>query len=321
MIEFNDTLDQIITEAATLPKLSQTSLFQRFDQVSKISQAVVSELGNGDRYRVKPSDIEEILSLMKLNGSVITKKAVAAYMNGQIIIINNKETSQIPMVLPFIIASSQGKTACYIFADKVVTNIKSNQEYKNLMAVMEAGYMALQLQIDQKRFTMNAQLMLSMCDCWWRMVISPLESKIYMKGDNLTKAIMYSIAFFYKNINGTIAPGTVPFARFIRDKVEPSVQKKIIEDVNALTSTSIMALLGLIKQINPVRYKDLDSKYINYFSQVCGMGVMFALENLQYLFLVITSAVDKTNITGYSLNKVIQQSAKRAEVTLINMNI
>ena len=142
-----------------------------------------------------------------------------------------------------------------------------------------------------------------------------------MKGDNLTKAIMYAIAFFYKNLNGTITPGSVPFARFIRDKVEPSVQKQIIDDVNALQSTSIMALLELIKKINPVRYKDLDAKYINYFSQVCGVGVIFALENIQYLFLVVTSVINKTNITGYSLNKVIQQSAKRAEVTLINMNI
>lgn len=321
MVEFNDTLDTIITEAAELPKLSQTSIFQKFDEVSHISEAVRNELKNGDKYVVKPNDIEELLAVMKLNGSVIVKKAIMLYQKGDIIIINNKDTSQIPAVLPYIVASSKDGLKCYIFADKVISNIKSSNEFRNMIAVMEAAYLALQLMHDQKRFTMNAQLILSMCDCWWRMVIAPLEAKMYMKGDNLTKASMYAIAFFYKMIHGEISVGTVPFNRFLRDKIEPSIQKKIIEDINQLQTNSFFSLIELIKQINPVRYKDLDSKYITYFTQVCGIDVLFALENLQYLFLLMASALYKTPLTGFSVNKIVQQSAKRAQVVLINMNV
>lgn len=322
MVEFiQESFDNYILEAADLPKLSKTSVFQKFDQVSHISQAVMKELQNGDRYYVKPAEIEEVLALMKLNGDAIVKKAINAYLSGDIIIINNKDTSVIPSVLPFIVITNQSGTHCYVFADKCVSNIKSNQEYRNLMAVIEAGYLALMLNKDPKRFTMNAQLMLTLCDCWWRMMITPLESKLYMKGDNLTKATMYSIAFFYKMIHGEIQAGSVPFVRFIRDKVEPSVQKQIVEEVNALTDMSIFSLIELIKRINPMRYKDLDQKYVNYFTQACGMNILFAMENIQYLFLLVTSANYKTNLSGFGLNKIVQASAKRAQVILVSMNL
>lgn len=322
MIEIQDTSPvEVFQELAQVPKLSQTSVFQRFDQVSGISKAVIEELKKGDRYYVKPQEIEEILALMKLNGDPIVKKAVAAYMNGDIVIIYDKDTSQIPSVLPYIINTNQNGSKCYIFADKIVSSIKSNQEYRNLMAAMEAGYIALCFVKEQNRFLMNSQLMLTLCDCWWRMIISPLESKMYMKGDNLTKASMYAIAFYYKMIHGEIAVNTVPFNRFLRDKIEPSTQKQIVEEVNALTNMSIFSLIELIKRINPMRYKDLEHKYINYFTQVCGMNILFAIENLQYLFLLVTSANYKTNLSGFSLNKVVQASAKRTQVVLISMNL
>lgn len=320
MVEFNDTLDIIITEAAQLPKLSQTSIFQKFDEISHISEAVRNELKNGDKYVVKPNDIEELLSVMKLNGSPLVKRAIELYKKGDIIIINNKETSKIPAVLPYIVASTNNGLKCYIFADKIISNIKSANEFRNLNAVMEAGYLALQLMTNQKRFTMNAQLILSMCDCWWRMVVTPMEAKMYMKGDNLTKASMYAIAFFYKMINGEISVGSVPFNRFLRDKIEPSKQKQIIDDVNGVQTNSFFSLLNLIKQINPVRYKDLDSKYIAYFTQTCGINVLFALENIQYLFLLMSSSIYKTPLTGFSINKVVQMPAKNAQRILIGMN-
>lgn len=322
MVNFNDNLDEFIQEAVTsLPKLSQTSVFEKFNQTSKISESVQMELKNGDRYYVKPAEIEEIIGLMKFNGGPIVKKAIDSYLNGEIIIIYNKETSRIPSVLPYIIASSNDKLKCYVFADKLVSNIKSNQEYRNLMAGLEAGYLALLLSKDTKRFTMNSQLMLTLCDCWWRMIIAPLEAKLYMKGDNLTKASMLAIAFFYKMINGEIAVNTVPFNRFLRDKVEPSVQKQIVDQVNQLDNLSIFSLLELIKQINPTRYKDLEEKYVNLFTQTCGLSILFAMENLQYLFLLVSSSLYKTNLTGFALNKLVQESAKRVKVLLTSMNV
>ena len=189
------------------------------------------------------------------------------------------------------------------------------------MAVLEAAYLALMITINPDSFLMNSSLMLTLCNIYTLMAEAPLEQRLYMKGDNLTKATMYSIAFYYKMIHGEIQTGSVPFVRFIRDKVEPSVQKQIVEEVNALTDMSIFSLLDLIKRINPMRYKDLDQKYINYFNQACGMNILFALENIQYLFLLVTSANYKTNLSGFGLNKIVQASAKRAQVILVSMNL
>ena len=51
------------------------------------------------------------------------------------------------------------------------------------------------------------------------------------------------------------------------------------------------------------------------------MNILFALENIQYLFLLVTSANYKTNLSGFGLNKIVQASAKRAQVILVSMNL
>ena len=66
-----------LVQEADLPKLSQTSLYQKFNQSSGITKAAIEEIQiNGKEHRVKPEDIPEIISLMRLNGDPIAKKAV-----------------------------------------------------------------------------------------------------------------------------------------------------------------------------------------------------------------------------------------------------
>ena len=77
-----------------------------------------------------------------------------------------------------------------------------------------------------------------------------------------------------------------------------------------------MDVLGLIKQINPVRYKDIDTLYMTHFNSVCGISLVFALEALSYLFLLVTSSVYKTGVTGYGKNKIVNMPAKKA-ITLL----
>ena len=67
---------EIIQEAA-LPKLSQTSLFTKFEQSSGISKNVRQELQSAKQNMVLAKEIPEIISLMKLNGDNIVKKAIA----------------------------------------------------------------------------------------------------------------------------------------------------------------------------------------------------------------------------------------------------
>lgn len=133
---------EIIQESAQ-PKLTQTSIYTKFDKQNNLSKNVVDAIKSGGSKVVSPDDIQEILSLMKLNGDAIVKKAIEAFKNKKIIMIYDKETSKIPITLPYIIINRNGTHVAYIFADTVVTNLKSSQEYTNLMAVMEAAYLAL----------------------------------------------------------------------------------------------------------------------------------------------------------------------------------
>lgn len=303
---------QIIQETA-LPKLSQTSLFEKFNETNDISNNVREELKRSKNYIVNPEQIQEVIAIMRLNGDAVCKKAVEAYVKGDIIIINNKETSKIPTCLPYMIIGKEGKYSAYVFANTFLDVITSPQETPKLMAVLEAAYIALCLTRKPNSILMNSQLMLTLCKVYITMITAPLQQKVYMKGDNLNKAMLYFITYFYmlfKDVN-EIDVSTIPFNKIMDDKIDNKVASVIIEDAKGVQNHNFMELIEKIKKINSVRYKDLNAMYLSYFTTVCGAPLIFSIENISYLFLLLTSSAYKTNMTGYGLNKIVQLTSKK----------
>jgi hypothetical protein len=120
-----------------------------------------------------------------------------------------------------------------------------------------------------------------------------------------------------------MGPTTIPFNRLLKDRVSQEQIKQITMEVAMMPSLAIGNLISLIKKINPVRYKDLDATFMTYFTSSCGLPVIFALENIQYLFLLLTSAEYKTKLTAYGLNKTATSSGtvKKCIATLSGMDI
>lgn len=308
---------------AYIPKLSETQLFQKFDQTSKLADAIKAEIRGSKETLVSNDTLKEIFALIRLNGDAVAKKAVDAALKGNIKIIFNKATSKIPPSLPYIVLRDNGKPVAYIFADKVVNNITSSSEYVNLMTVMEAAYIALAMQKAPTLFTMNSQLMLTLCNIYTLMVIAPLEQRLYMKGDNLTKAMIYVITHFYTMFrpDDSLTHDSIPFRRLLQDTPDPTIINPIMDDVISNSDKSFMGLLKMIQKINPIRYKNIDSMYMTYFTATCGVSLIFALENISYLFLLVASAPYKSGITAYSLNKAAIMPCKKAISILSTMNL
>ena len=105
-------------QEADLPKLSQTSLFQKFNDSSQIAKSIADEIASAKEHIVKPADIPEIVSLIRLNGDAIAKKAIEAFQNNELNIIFNKETSKIPTALPYIVVTKGNDTRAIVFADR-----------------------------------------------------------------------------------------------------------------------------------------------------------------------------------------------------------
>ena len=143
-----------------------------------------------------------MLSLMKLNGDGIVKKAITAYEKSEITIIFDKQNSKIPAIIPYIIINKGSVPHGYIFASTFMNKINSNQEYVKLMSVIESTYLALQLKKYQTKFTNQRQTIFTMCKIYVSMVTTPLEQRLYMKGEHLTKARLYAMAYFMKLIDG-----------------------------------------------------------------------------------------------------------------------
>ena len=296
---------------AELPKLSQTSLFEKMNQDNSITTGVKEELKNASKYRVMPDDIPEIVALMKLNGDASIKKALKMFSEGSIVVLFHPESTKIPTSLPFIVIKNEQRV--YVFADKVVTKLNSQKEYTNLMATIEAAYYALMISMKSNTFTMNRPLMLTLCNLYTLMVTLPLEQKVYMKGENLTKAMLYTIFYFYRIIDGPdrISPSTVAYKKIIADKVSESAVAQIVTDIKNMETNDFMNLIKLIMNINPVRYKNLDVMYMQHFVSSCGAPLVFALENPGYLFLAVTSSYYKSTVTSFNLNKILSALAKK----------
>ena len=311
-----------VFQEADLPKLSQTSIYSKYDQASHITQSVKEELGNIKDTMVRPAMIPEMISLMKLNGDPIVKKAIDAYEKNEIVVIFNPQTSKIPSTLPFIIVNQGGSPKCFMFADKVCTKLNNQTEYTNFMATLEASYLALSLYKNPNKFISNRNVMITLCNLYTIMATAPLEQRLYMKGDNLVKAMMYIITYFYRIIDGDrMTPESIPYKRIISDKVDNSTIKLIVSEIKALPDLGFFNVLGLIKNINPVRYKNLDNMYLTYFTSSCGIPLIFALENLSYVFLLMTSSVYKTPVTQYGLNKTVATTARKLLKELNQMGV
>ena len=296
---------------ASLPKISETSLFTKFNQTSGISNIIVSEIKRAnEKTLVKPNMIPDMLALMRLNGDGIVKKAISAYENGDIVIIFNKETSKVPSIVPYIVINKGTKPIAYIFADKFMNKINANQEYVKLMCVIESAYLAIQLQLNPNKFINQRQFILSMCQLYTYLVTTPLEQRLYMKGEHLTKARLYAMAYFMRMIDGPGMNITNIYKRIVVDKIDESVIKQIQDEVKNMQSMAFMDLIKLIININPVRYKNLETMYMTYFQTCCGIPLIFALENLSQLFLLATCARYRTaDMTSYALNKLVQPLA------------
>lgn len=303
---------------AELPKLSQTSLYAKMNTDGIISNAVKDEIRNAGKTRVTPDKIQESLSLMKLNGGGSIKKVIKAFEEGSIVVLFNPEHSKIPSALPYIVINHDSGPRAYIFADKLVTKINSQKEYINLMAAMEAAYYALAVARKPALLTMNREILITLCNIYTIMVTLPLEQRLYIKGENLIKAMLYTIFYFYRIVDGPekLSTSSVAYKKIISDKVPESMVKQIIADIQGMESNNFVEYLTLIKKINPIRYENLDVMYLQHFVSSDGASLIFALENPAYLFLLVTSAFYKTQLTSFNLNKIIGPVAKKC-ITLM----
>jgi hypothetical protein len=190
------------------------------------------------------------------------------------------------------------------------------------MADMEAAYLAAALVKNPAQMLLNRQVVLNLCELYIYLWLMPLEQKLYMKGENLTRAQIYIISYFYRMIDGDRATAdSIPFNRFLRDRVPDSVLKQLVSQVHEMESMAIEHLIALIIQLNPVRYKDLQSTFMSYFQASCGVPLIFALENPQYLFLLLTSSYYKTKITAYALNKTALETSRKCMKNLSGIDI
>lgn len=245
--------------------------------------------------------------------SPISSRVLEAYDNGQIELLYSKET-KMGLSIPFIIRkNSSGKIVATIFIASFGSLGKDdnlNIPVKQLYALMESAYVALQMQVNPMKIQRNVALMKLCANVYVQMIVRILNKEYALILDNvLYDKVVYSVTrFFIEKIwqypnQGLVESYASSDLKFI-EQLDLSLTKTAydgceIKDINDLMS--------FIKSLSP-RMKELNTRYfIEKFVNTYHNSSILSIDYLPYIFFVIINILlGSFLISQAALNDIIK---------------
>lgn len=237
---------------------------------------------------------EQYFQMKKTNITPLTSKVIDAFDNGSIEILFSKET-KVGVSIPFIVRKDGNNVVATIFISSFATIDKNddlNIPVKQLYALMECAYIALQMQTQPMKIQRNVALMKLCTEAYTQMIIRILNKDYSLVMDNiLYDKTVYAVSrFFIERIWEYPNKGLI-------DSYSSSGLQYIEELDLSLTKTSydsadikdINDLMNFIKTLSP-RMKDLSIRYfIERFINTYHASAIMCLDYLPYVFFVIVN--------------------------------
>lgn len=184
---------------------SDSFIMKKMDQGAGITTKILQAIKNGQHLTEK--DIEEqLLQIRRTRISPIFEKVLNAFADGEIVLIYSNV--RIIQAIPFIVANVGGKTRGYIFVNgygafttpRGATNAEKifNINMKDLYALMEGTYVALEYYKKPEAFTKSIGLMRSTMAIYCNMFLRVLNKEYALSLSPLEyNQVCYCLARFY----------------------------------------------------------------------------------------------------------------------------
>lgn len=224
--------------------------------------------------------------------SPLCGRVLEAYDNGLIELLYSRET-KVGTSIPFIVRKKDNKIVATIFISTFSTIDKSDNlaiPVKQLYALMECAYVALQMQINPMKIQRNVALMKLCSTVYVEMIMRILNKEYSLILDNtLYEKVKYCVARFFieriweypnKNLVDAYASNDLKYI----DNLDLDMLKTGYENFNI---KDINQLIEYIKTLSP-RMSELNIRYfIERFVNTYHSSALISLDYLPYVFFVI----------------------------------
>lgn len=256
---------------------------------------------------------EQYMQIKKLSISPLTQKVIEAYDNGDIELLYSRDV-KIGTSMPFIIRrNASGKIVATIFIATFGVVDKDNNmniPVKQLYALMESAYVALEMQKNPTKIQRNAGLMRICASVYTAMFMRILNKLYALTTDRaLHDKASYAITrFFLERVweypnTGLIESYATADLKYIEqldlDLTKQGYDSAQVKDLNDL--------ILFVKTLSP-RMGDLNTRYFieQYVNTYHGASIM-AMDYLPYVFFVIINVIlSSFLISQTALNDLIK---------------
>lgn len=304
-------MERLFTEAS----LSDSYIYSEFNRSSNISTTIASAIKTG--VKLDSTFIEQQLIQCKRSRiSPISEKVLAAYENGEIILIYNKQV-RVSTMLPFVVISMGNKTAAYIFISDFsgLTKDKSslNIEMKKLYVLMESAYIGKCFYTKPELFKRSNALMKIFTNIYADMNSNILNREYNVSSDkNIYDKSHYCMARFELEKMAELRSSDIIHSYASGTCLNPN---KIILDNMGIeyTEATITSINDLIKLLSTLNH-NMSSINIRYYFErwvsTFGQTATFAIDELPYLYLVIIDGLLGSYLTNAKLMSDIAKKTK-----------
>lgn len=256
---------------------------------------------------------EQYMQMKRTSISPLSRRVIEAYDAGKIELLYSRET-KIGTSIPFIVRKNEkGQVVVTIFISTFSVLDKNDNltiPVKQIYALMESAYVALQLQTYPANITRNVSLMKLCASTYVEMLMRILNKEYALTLDKpLYDKVTYSLKkFFLTNIwnypnKDLIESYASTDLKFI-EELDLSLTKQAYNDVEI---KDINDLLNFIKTLSP-RMKDLNTRYFieRYVNTYHGSSIL-SIDYLPYVFFVIINILlGSFLISQAALNDIIK---------------
>lgn len=294
--------------------IEDSFIYKSFNASNSLIDKLVKYIKTG--VLLESSYFEEQYMQMKRSAiSPLSKNVIEAYDNGDIELLFSRD-SKIGTSIPFIIRKNEkGKVVATIFIASFATIDKNDNlsiPVKQLYALMESAYVALEMQISPMKIQRNMTLMKLCASVYSQMMLRilnkeyalSLDKTLYDKANYVITRFFLERVWEYPNkelVNAYATAELNNLENLDLDMLKHEYDSLDIKDVNDMIS--------LLQSISP-RMAELNTRYfIERFVNTYHGSSILCIDYLPYVFFVIINIIlGSFLISQTALNDVIKNT-------------
>lgn len=295
-----------------MASIEDSYIYQTFNASNALIQRIVKYIKTSTKLDSSYFE-EQYMQMKRTSLSPLTKHVIEALDNGDIELLYSRE-SKIGTSIPFIIRKNEsGRIVATIFISTFAVIDKNNNlniPIKQIYALLESAYVALQLQVNPTYIQRNTTLMKITAYTYTEMVMRILNKDYALSLDKqLYDKVTYSVMKFYlsniwKHQNREVIESYSSHGlKYITD-LDLNLVRTAYDDCDIKT---IDDLLKFIKTLSP-RMAELNTRFFieRYVNTYHGSTIL-SIDYLPYIFFVIINIIlGSFLISQTALNDVIK---------------